>query len=183
MAKYLHIINTHLKIFYWVFSLLTFQMLSPFLVSIQETTIPLPPPHTHTSMRVFHIHTLTPAFWPLHCPTMGHLVFTAPRDSSPIDSLQEHHLLSMWPESWVPPCVLLGWWFSLWEFWLGLVGWYCCYSYGVETPSSSFNPFFNFSIGGTQAQFKGCLWASTSVFVRLWQSLSGDNYIQEKVFL
>jgi hypothetical protein len=30
-----------------------------------------------------------------------------------------------------------------------LVGWYCCSSYGVTKPFSSFNPFFNSSIGVT----------------------------------
>jgi len=40
----------------------------------------------------------------------------------------------MWLEPWVPPCVLFGWWFSPWELWKGLVGWYCCSSYGVANP-------------------------------------------------
>ena len=29
-----------------------------------------------------------------------------------------HPLLHMWLEPWVPPCVLLGWWFRPWELWL-----------------------------------------------------------------
>jgi hypothetical protein len=29
-----------------------------------------------------------------------------------------------------------GWWFIPWELRGGLAGWYCCSSYGVQTPSS-----------------------------------------------
>ena len=50
-------------------------------------------------------------------------------------------------EPWVPPCVLLGWWFSPWELWGGLVWWYSYSSYGVTNPFSSFSPFSNFSTG------------------------------------
>jgi hypothetical protein len=41
--------------FYWIFSLFTFQMLSPFLVSPPETPYPIPippPPRPHASMRL-----------------------------------------------------------------------------------------------------------------------------------
>jgi hypothetical protein len=51
-------------------------------------------------------------------------------------------------EPWVPSCVLFGWWFSPS---LGALGgtscWYCCSSYGVANPFSSFSPFSNPSIG------------------------------------
>jgi hypothetical protein len=32
---------------------------------------------------------------------------------------QGHPLLHTQLEPWVPPCVLFGWWFSLWGYWLG----------------------------------------------------------------
>jgi len=46
---------------------------------------------------------------------MGHLAFTGPRSSPPIDAQQCHPLLHMQLEPWVAPCVLFGWWFSPWE--------------------------------------------------------------------
>jgi hypothetical protein len=60
----------------------------------------------------------------------------------------------------------------------GLVGWYSCSSYGDAHPFSSFSPFPGSSIGEPHAQSNGWLWSSASVFVRLWQSLSGDSYIR-----
>ena len=45
------------------------------------------------------------------------------------------------------PCVFFGWWFSPWELWWGPLLWYCCSSYGVAKPFSSYSPFHNFPIG------------------------------------
>jgi hypothetical protein len=53
---------------------------------------------------------------------LGYQAFTGPRTSSPIDTWQGHPLVYMRLKLWVPPRVLFGWWFSLWElwgFWLG----------------------------------------------------------------
>jgi hypothetical protein len=47
----------------------------------------------------------------------------------------------------VAPCIILGWWFSPWMLWGCLVGRYCCSSYEVANPLSSFNHFSNSSIG------------------------------------
>jgi hypothetical protein len=56
----------------------------------------------------------SPASPSWHSPTLGHRAFTGPRASSPTDAQQGHHpLLHMQLE----PCVLLSWWFSLWELW------------------------------------------------------------------
>jgi hypothetical protein len=41
-----------------------------------------------------------------------------PRAYSPTDAQQGHSLLHMLQEPWVSPSVLLGLWFSTWEFWL-----------------------------------------------------------------
>ena len=57
-----------------------------------------------------------------------------------------------------------------------LVGSYCCSSYGAASSFSSFGPFCSSSIRPC-AQFSPWLRASTSVFVRHWQRLSGDSYI------
>jgi hypothetical protein len=38
--------------------------------------------------------------------------------------------------------------------------------------------FLQFLHWGPHDQFNDWLWASTSVYVRLWQSLSGDSYIR-----
>jgi hypothetical protein len=88
----------------------------------------------------------TPASRSWHSPTLGHWAFTGPRASSPIDVQQGHHpLLHMCLEESVLPCVLFGWWFSPWELWGVLVGWYCS-SYGAAKPFSSLNPFSSSSI-------------------------------------
>jgi hypothetical protein len=54
---------------------------------------------------------------PWHSSTLGHLAFTGPRAFPLIDDKQGHPLLYMWLESWVPPCILFGWWFIPWELW------------------------------------------------------------------
>ena len=72
----------------------------------------------------------TPASRSWHSPTLWHQSLSGPRASPPIDVQQVHPLLHMKMEPWVPPCVLFGWWFSPWELWGVLVGWYHCSSYG-----------------------------------------------------
>jgi hypothetical protein len=102
-------------------------MLSPFLISPPKTpyTIPLPlPPNPPTP---------TSLSW--HSPTLGHLAFSAPRTSPPIDIQQGHPLLHMYQEPWVPPCVLFGWWFSpwgLWGYWLVHI---VVFPMGLQAPS------------------------------------------------
>ena len=55
------------NIFHWIFSVLTFQILSHFPVFHPETSYPIP-----ASMRVFQHHPPTPTSLPCHFPTMGH---------------------------------------------------------------------------------------------------------------
>ena len=50
-------------------------------------------------------------------PTLGHWAPTGPRASAPTDVQQGHPLSHMWPEPWVAPYVLFGWWCSPWELW------------------------------------------------------------------
>jgi hypothetical protein len=59
-----------LRHFYWIFSSLTFQMLSAKLPIPSPLLLPNPP---------------TPASWPWHSPVLGHMIFVIPRASPPID--------------------------------------------------------------------------------------------------
>ena len=66
-------------------------------------------------------HLPTPDFLHWHSPTLGHWAFTGPRAFPHFDDGQGHPLLHMQLELWVPPCVLIAWWFSpgeLWGVWL-----------------------------------------------------------------
>jgi hypothetical protein len=69
----------------------------------------------------------SPPSIPLHWGIYG--AFIGPRTSPLTDVWQCQLLLYMQLE----PCVLLGWWLSLWEIWGVLVCWYCCFSYGVAS--------------------------------------------------
>ena len=52
-----------------------------------------------------------------------------------------------WRHGSLNTCIFFGWWISPWELWgRGLVGLYCCSSYGVANPFSFFSPLSNFSI-------------------------------------
>jgi hypothetical protein len=62
-------------------------------------------------------------------------------------------------------------------WWVDLVGWYCCLSYGVANPfSSSVLPLT--SPLGSPCSIRWLSARTASIFVRLWQSLSGDSYIR-----
>ena len=104
-------------LFYWLFYLVTFQILSPFPAKASISS-----PIRHASMRVLP-----------HAPTTSHLSVLAllytgssslhrPRDSPLIYGRQGSLLLHKQLKPWVPPCVLFVWWFSPWELWGCLVG-------------------------------------------------------------
>jgi hypothetical protein len=61
---------------------------------------------------------------------------------------------------------------------MALAGLYGCSSHGIANPFNSFSPFSNSPIRDPCVQSNGWLRASTSVFVRLWQGLSGDSLIR-----
>jgi hypothetical protein len=83
-------------VFYWIFSLITFQILSLFLTPLRDHyPIPLLP----ASMRVFY-YPSCPTYPPWHSPTLRHRAFTGPRASSPIDAQQGHPLLQMQLKPW-----------------------------------------------------------------------------------
>ena len=111
-----------------------------------------------------------PAFWAWHSPILGHRTFTGPRTSPPIDNWLGHPLLHMQLEPWTPLCVFFDWLFSpreLWSYWLVHI---VIPPMGLQTISAP--------CVLSLAPSNGWLWASTSVFARHWQSLSGDCYIR-----
>jgi hypothetical protein len=157
-------------IFYWKFSLFTFQMLCHFSV-FPNPKNPIPPlPLILWGGAPTHQHTASSQ--PSHSHILGHQSITGLRASYHIDVQQDHPLLHIKRESWVTSCVLLGWWLRPWEFWFVDI---VFPPMGLQTlwaPSElSLTPPL-----GKHAQSSE-LWASTFVFVRLWQNLSGDSYI------
>jgi hypothetical protein len=69
----------------------------------------------------------TPTSWPWHSPVLGHMIFTIPRSSPPIDGRLGHALLHMQLDT------------QLWgEI---LFSSYCCSSYRFADPFSSFSTF------------------------------------------
>jgi len=83
----------------------------------------------------------TPASPPWHFPTLGHQPFTGPRASPPTNVWQGHPLLLMHMAGAVGSSTCTFW---LVVYSLGalgaLVGWYCCSSYGLQTPSAQLVP-------------------------------------------
>jgi len=136
-------------------------MLTSFLVSPPKIPYPLP----------LFTNLPTPAFWSWHSPRLGRTAFTGPRAFPPIDDLLGHPLLHMQLEPWIPPCVFFDWWFSPRKLWGYLLVHIIVPHIGMQTPSA---PWVHW---GPCVLSNGWLWASTSVFVRHWQSLSQDSYI------
>ena len=94
--------------FYWIFSLFTFQMFSPFQGSSSETPYPISP--SLSLWGCSSTHSPTPLFLPWHSPTLGLWTPSDPRASPPTDVQQGHHLLPhVRLEPWVPPWVFCGW--------------------------------------------------------------------------
>jgi hypothetical protein len=120
----------------WIFSLFTFQMLSPFPVSLPPgNTLSRPP---HASMRLFlhpPVHSHLPA---LDSPILGHLSsFHRTKDFS------FHWCMTRSSSATYAAgvmCTHLTKSPGVFEF---LVGWYCSSSYGVANPFNSFSPFSN----------------------------------------
>jgi hypothetical protein len=140
-------------------------MLSPFLVSPPKTPylLPLPPAHQPTY------------FLALAFPYTGASSLHRTKGLS-FHWWLGHPLLHKRLEPWVPPCVFFGWWFSPWELWGYWLVHIVVPPTGLQIPSApcvlSLTPALRTLCSN------GWLWASTSVFVRLWQSLSGDSYIR-----
>ena len=52
-----------------------------------------------------------------HHPSLGHQTSTGPRAFPLINARWSNPLVYLQLETWIPSCVLFGWWFSLWELW------------------------------------------------------------------
>jgi hypothetical protein len=119
----------------------------PFLVSPPQTPYPTPTPFYERSppptQPLPSYHPSFPLYWSMD----------SPQDQGPSHPLMpdkaSYPLLHMQLELWVPLCALFGWWFSPWELEErgGLLSWFCCSSYGVANPFSSFIVSHNSSIG------------------------------------
>jgi hypothetical protein len=104
--------NVNICVFWWVF------FLDIFFIYISNA-IPKVPYTLHPALLP---NLPTPASWPWHSPVLGHMIFTRPRASPPIDDRLGHSLLHMQLET---------------QFWGVLVSSYCCSSYRVADPFSS----------------------------------------------
>jgi hypothetical protein len=118
-------------------------MLSPFLVSPLETPYPIRPPHA--SMRMF---TPTYPLLPLRPGIPLHWGIEPSQDlGTLLPSMSDKAILYYiwgWSHGPLHMYSLVG---SLFSRSSGcLVSWYCCSSYGVANPFSSFSPFSNSSI-------------------------------------
>ena len=140
----------------------------PFFRSPQQKhSIPSPPP--------LPLWGCSPIHPPWHSPTLGHLTTSGRRAAPPTD-IQKGHPLPQYA-AWVKGpsmCIL----------WLlvqspgaprSLASWHCCSPHGNANPLSSFSPSSNSSTGDPELSSTQ---ASASVFVRLWQSLSGNSHIR-----
>jgi len=132
-----------LAIFYWVFYLFTFQMLSPFQVSPRQTPYPILPPSA--SVRVLPHPSTHSCLTALTFPYTGHWAL---QDQQPPLPLMTGKALFSYISSWSHGSHHL---YSLDGGLVrgssrGLVGWHCCSSYGVANPFNSFSPFSKSSI-------------------------------------
>jgi hypothetical protein len=137
-------------------------------------------PLSHTPSPCFYEGTppLTHPLLPPHLSIPQHWGIKPPQDQGPLLPLMPNNpLLHMQLEPWVPPCVLFGWWFSLWELlgvWLVNI---VVLPMGLQIPSAP-SVLSLIPPWGPHAQSNSWLQTSTSVFVRVWQSLSGDSHIR-----
>ena len=109
-------------------------MLSPSHVSPLEPHYPILP--TLLLWVYSYSHPPIPSSLLWHSPTLGNQAFIEPRASPPTDVKQCHLLLHMQLESWVPPCILFGWWFSSWELWVIWLVNIIVLPMGLQTPSA-----------------------------------------------
>ena len=119
----------YLILFYWILSLLTFQVLSPFLVS--------PPPQKPPTISSFLVlpstHPLLPS-----CPgILQHWGIKPSQDQGPLLPLMSDKAILCYICGWSHRSLheLFGWWFNLWELqglWLVDI----VLPMGLQTPSS-----------------------------------------------
>ena len=129
-------------------------LLSPFPISPPRVVHPVPLPFA--SKRVLPYLPSLPTYpHPFHLPQ--HQVSTGLRASSPTGVRQGSLLLHMCQGAMD---YTHGWWLTLWELPRVRVSLYCCSSYGVAIPFSSFNFSSNYFIG---VPVVGCEYLHVSV--------------------
>jgi hypothetical protein len=117
------------------------------LFPLQKPSIPHPSPCFYEGTPPPNHPLPSPKPW--HSSILGHQAFIGPRASPPTDAQQGHPSATYVAE-------IIG--HSMCTLWLvvyslgalgegGLDEWYCCSSYGVANPFSSFTPFSNSSTG------------------------------------
>ena len=130
--------------FYWIFSLFTFQLFSPFQISLLETPYPIPLPLPLWGCSSTHPPTLL--FLPWYSPPLGYQTPSGPTAPPLTDIQQDHPLPHMWARVMDP---------SMCTLWLvvqspgapgDLAYWHCCPLHGATNPLSYFSPFSNSSI-------------------------------------
>ena len=91
--------------------------------------------------------------------------------SSPTEARQSRPLLHMCPGIETSPCMLFGSWISLWELPGVQVSWYCCSSYRVAIPLSTFSPSLTSSIGVQSLAVSICICLSQMLLDPLYASV------------
>ena len=99
---------------------------------------------------------------------MGNRTPSGPRASLPTDVQQDHPLLHMWLEPWIPPCVFFGWCFSPWELWGFWLVDIVVLFYEVENPFSSISPSLAPSLGSPCS----VQWLAESIHLCICQALA-----------
>jgi hypothetical protein len=170
----------YLFIYIRYFLYLHFKCYPLFKSPLGKPLIPSPLPLPHEGALLPPTYPPTPAFLLWHSPTLGHQTLTGPRAIPLTDVQQGHHLPHMQFEPRVLPCILFGWWSSLSPGTSSVVAsWHCCSPQGASNPLSSFSPFSNSSIWDPAlSPVTVRERASTSVFIKRWQSLSGDSHFR-----
>ena len=87
----------------------------PLQLPLHQPLIPSPSPPSPLSIWRCSIHSSTPASQ--HTPMLVHQTATGPR-TSPSLMWDNAILCYMFLEPWIPRCILVGWWFNLWELWV-----------------------------------------------------------------
>ena len=99
---------------------------------------------------------------------MGNRTPSGPRATLPTDVQQDHPLLHMWLEPWIPPCVFFGWCFNPWELWGFCLVDIVVLFYEVENPFSSISPSLTPPLGSPCS----VQWLAESIHLCICQALA-----------
>jgi hypothetical protein len=135
-------------------------MLSPFLVSHLKIPYPIPLPPAHYPWPLIPLH------WGIE-PS---------QDQGPFFPLMSDKAILCYICGWSHGSlhVYSGWWFTPWKFWGYWLVHIVVPPMGLQTPSAP----WVLSLAPPLGTLSSVQWASTSVIVGNWNSLSGDSYIR-----